>query len=217
MADLLTLTELRDFLGVDPTDTRDDAQFTALIPAASAAVSAFAQRDFGATSVTEVRTYQYDGSGYLDIDDATMLTTIEFVVPNASNITVPSDLWTALPYNGPIYNYVQINDVYSGVNPAMGFERNLDVLYREGRLSAATTAVAVTATWGWPDIPLTVKLATAWTIQDWKDKASSEGLTSESIDSFARSWGSKTGGPSVALAIPNRARDLLAQFQRENV
>lgn len=214
MPDIVTLTEVRDLLGYDATNTVDDPQITALIPAASLTIQNYTDRDFGSTSVTEARTYQYDGSGYVDIDDASLITAVEFVVPNATNISVPSDLWTALPYGSPIFNYIQINDVYSGVNPAMGFERNLDVLYREGRLSAQTTVVSVTATWGWPVVPVDVKLATAWTIKNWMSDAGSDNLTSEAIEGFSRSWARGGAGSVVPLAIPSRARDLLAQYQR---
>ena len=216
MADLLTLNEFKTLMGI--TSTNDDAQYTALIPVASAAVISYAQRDFGSSSVTEARTFQYDGSGYVEIDDASLITTVEFVVPNATNVSVPSDLWTALPYNGPIFTYIQLNDAYSGVNPWMGFERNLDVLYREGRLSAATRVVSVTATWGWPIVPQDVKLATAWTIDDWKNKPSSDGLTSEAIEGWSRSWAGRAANQQIpALAIPSKARDLLANYFRFDI
>ena len=217
MADIVTLSEVRDLLGTDATNTLDDPQITALIPAASLAIRNFTERDFGAPTVTEVRNFQYDGSGYLDINDASLISAVEFVVPNAANISVPSDLWTALPYAGPIFYCIQINDVYSGVNPAMGFNRNLDVLYREGRLSAQTTVVAVTATWGWPVVPVDVKLAAAWTIKNWMESASSDNLTAESIEGFSRSWARGGSGSVVPLAIPSRARDILAQYQRPEV
>lgn len=218
MADLATLDEVKGLLGIATTDTRSDAQFTNMIPVASDAIRAYTQRDFGTSAVSETRTFEYDGSGYVEIDDATAITLVEFVVPNTANISIPSDQWTAKPYGGPIFNYLQIFADYTGVNPWMGFARNLDVLYDEGRLRTATAVVAVTGTWGWPTVPGDVKLALAWTLQDWKSKGSSDNLTSEAIEGYSRSWAGRAATNAIpALAIPNKARDLLANYLRFDV
>lgn len=218
MADLATLSEVKALLNIGASDTRFDAQWTAMIPTASDAIRAYTQRSFGTTAVSETRTFQYDGSGYVEIDDASTITLVEFVVPNASNISLPSDQWVALPYNGPIFTYIQLYADYTGVNPWMGFNRNLDVIYDEGRLGTQTAVVAVTGTWGWPDVPGDVKLALAWTLQDWSSKASSDNLTSEAIEGWSRSWAGRAASQQIpALAIPSKALSLLANYLRFDV
>lgn len=221
-ADLITLTELRTFLGIDPTDTRDDAMYGALIPAASQVIRNYTGRDFGSEVVTEQRTYDYDGSGFLDIDDADEITEVAFVVPNAEDYVLAPDAWRPMPVrrdDAPVHTYISIYaSPWAFGSPEMGFTRNLDVLAAEGRLAGYTSLAKVTGTWGWPDVPEDVKLATYWTIKDWKNTASSEGLTAEAIEGFSRSWGSRTGvGGSPALAIPNKARDILANYQKTEV
>lgn len=217
MPNLLTLDELKSALNIDPSDTRKDVSYGSLIPWASQAVIDYAGRDFGSPVVMETRNFEYDGSGFLDIDDATDITGIEFVIPSAPNLTLDSDSWYAAPArraDSPVYYYVVIGSGSYGTSPEMGFTRNLDVLWQEGRYPTVSRTAAVTGTWGWPDVPGPAKLATIWTIQDWTSKPSGEGLTAEAIEGYSRSWGSRTGPSSPSLAIPNRARDLLSQYQK---
>lgn len=219
MADIVTLNEVRTLLGYDPSNTTDDAKITGLIPAATIAIVNYAERDFSAPQTIEARTFEYDGSGWLDINDCTLVTSVEMVIPNAANIVLPSDTWTAKPHGGPIYNYISLLAPYSGINVAMGFKQNYDVLYAEGRLCTGTNIMQVTAQWGWPSVPTDVKLATAWTIQDWMTKPSSDGLSSEAIEGWSRSWRGSGGAsnPFLATAIPKKAQDLLAQYAVEKV
>jgi hypothetical protein len=63
-----------------------------------------------------------------------------------------------------------------------------------------------------------VKLATALTIGEFLGSQASaaggsEGLTAEAIEGWSRAWGARGGG-AMSLAIPNRARDLLVNYQR---
>lgn len=216
MADLITLSELKAALNIDPTDDRRDSTYTTMIPWASDAVRAFTERDFGSPSVTEVRTFQYDGSGYLDIDDASAITQVAFSIPNTADLVLDPELWYAAPQrrdDAPIYYYIVFTvNGYSLGSPEMGFVRNLDVLAAEGRLVQYTRTAKVTGTWGWPDIPSLVKLAMVWTLVDWTTNSAAEGLTAEAIAGFSRSWGQRAGG--MNLAVPNRAKDLLANFMK---
>lgn len=220
MADLITLAELKAALNIDPTDDRKDVMLGAMLPAASQAIRAYAERDFGASLVTETRNFEYDGSGFLDIDDAVAITSVEFVVPHSANVVLTEDSWYAAPQrrdDAPVYYYIVLTTP-GGINPYMGFERNLDVMYEEGRLPSVSRTAAVTGTWGWIDVPADVKMAAIWTVQDWQSKPQAgEGLTSEAIEGYARSWGRGGGQSLPALAIPSRARDLLANYMKQQV
>jgi hypothetical protein len=213
---LIDLTTYKALLGIDPTNTSDDAQITALLDAASRAVETFTGRKFNvASGGATVKSYIYDGSGFLDIDDCTGITQVEVVIPNAQNYTLTSDEYTAMPGGGEVFYYIIMHGgagVY-GVSPEMGFERNLDqypmVMFKQ-------PTVNVTATWGWSAVPTDVKLATALTIQQFvsgEGGGNAEGLSAEAIEGWSRSWGGRSGTAPM-LAIPNRARDLLAFYQR---
>lgn len=218
-ADLVTLSVLRTFLGIDPTDTRDDAKYTALIPAASDLIRSWTERDFGAPVVTEERTYEYDGSGYLEIDDASAVTSVVLTYPDGSlDITLDAQSWTAKPFptdNAPLYTYIEMPGYMGAVpgSPEMGFKRNLDVYARERGLYGIPNRVKVTGTWGWAAVPADVQLAATWIVQSWATRPSSDNLTSEAIEGWSRSWGNRTAG-GAQMAVPDVVRDLLAPYAK---
>lgn len=219
MADLLTLVDLKARLDVDTADTTHDAFYTKLIPAVSTSIINYTDRDFGASQVTEVRTFQYEGDGVLDIDDADTITAVAFVVPNSTDVPLDAT-YQYLPQpprtsRTPVFTYLLMPETWrGGYSTEMGFTRNLDVVARERGLPwALPTSVKVTATWGWPTVPEDVKQAAAWTVREWQSRNKDEGLTSEAIEGYARSWG-RGAVASGSLAIPNRARDILVNYQR---
>jgi hypothetical protein len=175
-----------------------------------------------------VRTFEYDGSGYLDIDDCQAVTAVALSFTlGPDQILDPTYQWRPKPFNAPVhgqaYYYLEIAGAYPwGLDPEMGFMQNLDMLAREGRLTAQMPVAKVTATWGWPAIPQDVKLAALWTLEGWgagDAGPTTPGVVSESIEGYARSFGG-TGAAEAErtlLAIPNRARDLLSQYQTINV
>lgn len=219
MADLITLAYYRTAAGIDPTDTRDDARITQWIPAVSNIIRAFTERDFGAPAVTEERIFEYDGSGYLDIDDAASITAVKLVYPLATDITLESTDWTAKPArrdDSPVFTYI-VMPGYVGAtagSPEMGFTRNLDVYARERGSYALPANVKVTGTWGWPTVPEAVQQAAVWTLDEWRSRPSGEGLTAESIEGWSRAWGTRQGASAASLAIPARARDILAAYAK---
>ncbi len=215
MANIITIAEYKAMLGVQTADTRDDPQITALLPAASRAVRTFTGRQFEVnTGIATVRTFQHDGTEMLDIDDCTAITGIstDSGVPGQSQ-ALTSNEWTAMPQDdSDVFYYVLLHGgPYHGMSPEMGFTYNLD----RYELSHRYPMLSVTATWGWTSLPDDVKLATALTISEMMSSTSgeSDGLSSEAIEGWSRAWGGRAGGVT-AMAIPNRARDLLVNYQR---
>jgi hypothetical protein len=211
MADLITLAEYKAFAGVDPTNLVDDPRITALLPAASRAVRKFTDRKFEIVNpAPSTRTFLYAGDGFVEIDDCSNIT---LVTTNAGVLGATYDLaaeqWTALPSDPdePYYYLILHSGPFALFSPEMGFERNLD---RYEPSTEKPVTVSVTANWGWSEVPEDVQLATVWTIQDVVEKPSGDNLASEAIEGFARSW----AGSQHALALPNRARDLLVNYQR---
>jgi hypothetical protein len=216
VADLITLSDYRTFQGTDPTNTLDDTRVSGMIPFASSAVLAFTERDFGATSVVESRDFVHDGSGFMDIDDASAVASVDFIYPAGPTITLDTESWTAKPGPDRFY-YIEL-PAYAGAtagSPEMGFTRNLDVYAAERGTYGTATNVRVTATWGWPTVPDDVKLAVIWTVQSWLERPSGD-LTAEAIEGWSRSWG-RAGAGAASKAIPENARDLLAQYQRTEI
>jgi hypothetical protein len=219
--DLLTLDELKDRLGVDPTDSRNDALYSAAITEASQAILSFTERDFGSPTVTEQRTFEYDGSGYLDIDDCTAISAVSVAVPGYTDYVVDPLTWTAMPFiraDAPVHYYILMPEIFPyGVNVALGFERNLDTFVLDHGVPRLPQTAKVTATWGWPEVPPDVKRAAVWTVADWTANPKQDSnLVSEGIAGYTRSWANVLS-MMQALAIPNRARDLLVAYQRERV
>lgn len=225
MADLITLQEYRDATGYQSVDATFDTQITAAIKYASAAIRNYTGRDLGTPSVVENRTFDYDGSGYLDIDDATVVNTVTLTAPGTTDQLVDALLWRAGPQrrdSSPVYFYIYMPYVtLYGTSPEMGFTRNIDVLAKEGRWGVgASPLVVVNANWGWPVVPDDVKQATIWAVEDWKGTtASSAGpLTAHSIESFSESFGTRTGTAAMVVnALPQRSLDLLAEYRKIQV
>lgn len=220
MADLLTLDEYRLIAGVDPTDTRPDTQIEAWLPLVSAAVRSLTERDFGSAIVTESRTFEYDGSGYLDIDDASEIEKVTFNYPGGVTIDLDPDSYTPKPTrrdDSPVYHYIEIPPYagWMGGSPEMGFKRNLDIYAREANNWRPTQRVTVLGTWGWPTVPPDVKMAAVWTLQEWYARPRGDGLTSESIEGWSRSWGGRSG-EGISMAVPARARDILMNYAKVN-
>lgn len=212
MADLIDLADYKALAGIDPTNNTDDVRIEALLPAASRAVLKYVDRSFEAAGVPSSRDFQYDGSGFLDIDDCTAITAVSTDAGyTGQTYTLDTTEWVALPHreestDDPYY-YMVLNSGRLPASREMGFLRNLDTLPQN---SPTLPLVTVTATWGWPEVPDDVKLAVAWTIEEIIKNP--EGPQSEAIEGWSRSWGA--GGSSRLLGIPNRARDLLANYQR---
>jgi len=211
MADLLSLVEFKALTGVDATNNMDDPQITALIPAASRTIQSFVDRKFevAAGPATE-RTFQYDGAGVVDIDDCTSVTSVTTDAGVLGEVyPLTGHQWTAQPGDeAETYYYLLVHSgPFNSFSPEMGFERNLDQ-YDAGLWKPVT--ISVTATWGWPAIPADVKLAAAWTIQDALSKPGGDNISAEAIEGYSRSW----AGAFSSLALPNRARDLLVNYQR---
>lgn len=209
MAELVLLEELKNSLGVPDATTTKDALYQRCITAASTAVLNYTDRDFASASITEQRTYEWDGSGYVDIDDASDVDAVTLSSSGVDSV-VPTDQWRAQPQAGPVYTYLILPTQYGFGSPEMGFNRNLDVYVAEHGIGYLPPLVKVDATWGWPIVPDDVKQAVIWTAA-----AMSENVTpfiTESIDTYSR-----TVGNAPRVALPDRAKDLLAVYQRQQV
>lgn len=209
-ADLITLDRLLDALNKLPIDmeAQEIEKYEAAIRSASAAVRAYTDRDFtlNASGIATARSFEYDDSGYIDIDDAQTVTGVTVTFPfGGFPITLTTNQWQALPFNGPIKDSVVLySATFYAQSREMGFTYNLDRY--EGPI-APPPVLEVTAVWGWTAIPEDVQQAVVWTSAAFAEDARQ--VTSESIEGFARSM-----NVLAPTALPLRARDLLDEYRR---
>lgn len=217
MANIITLAEYKTLLGVPTSNVQKDAQINALIPAASRAARQFTDRRFDIAIVPVPRTFllEDEDDNVVEVDDFTGISAISYVVgTSGAPYTMTPDQYIALPYrensaeDDPHY-YIQFVGPFARAgSPQMGFQRNLD----KHEWNSVPIYVTVTATWGWSVIPEDVKLAVAWTVQEAIVKPASDDLRAEAIEGYSRTWGATP--VTQSLALPNRARDILVNYQR---
>lgn len=205
--DLVSLEQLKAMLGVD--HNQDDARLYLALWVASAAVRSFTNRSFARANQTTTRTYQYDGSGWLEIDDASAITAVvlDGVTLSADyDFSLGPDRGVMTPDGGAIYEWIELRPGM-GQSPEMGFERNLDTLWLFGT-RRRYAAAAVTGTFGWPQVPADVQEAAILTASALVETPEGP-FDSRAIDSYSYSQGS-----AGRDAIPPRAKELLSPYRR---
>lgn len=199
-------TALGFVTGEDPVS---DAKYTQAILGASAAVRNYTDRGFGMPLVTEQRSFEWDNSGFVDIDDCSSVTALTYSIGGYDTI-VATNQWRAEPYSAPVFTYIVMPPI-SGMlfSPAMGFKENLDVLYKERGFVGLGPIVKVDATWGWATIPDDVKMAVVWTAAEMGQDPTA--YISESIANYSHTSAARG---IAQQALPARVLDLLAPYVR---
>jgi hypothetical protein len=212
MADLITLTEFKTALGLPIQTDPSDGKLSWHIASASALVRNYTGLEFLVTdeyAFAEDRSYEYDGCGFLDIDECQEVTAVAVQSGYIGDTTTTTSLtvneWSAYPLNGPVRQWLRLAPNAYGVgSPEMGFTYNLDTLAY--KLPSRPNIVIVTASWGWPAIPDDVKQATIITAE-----AMSEGnrpYTQESIENYSRT----RGASDLEEPLPLRAQAILQNY-----
>lgn len=211
--DLITQDELLASLdkAVGDLTPSEVEKYDFSIKAASQAVRNHTGRSFElATGVVTSRTFQYDGSGFLDIDDALSVVTVTGQYGSTVR-TLLGDEWLPKPFGGlPVYEWIEVAGGTWGIgSPAMGFERNYDALFNT--MPGRPVLMAVEGNWGWDEIPYDVRQATIWTASALSEDP--RPYQSESIEGYSRSR-----GPTVPTEVlPERALAALAPYERLKV
>lgn len=198
-SDLISLQTLKDAIGIPYSDTGRDIRLEQAIKNASAAIRTYTDRDFGSLLVTETRSFLYDGSGTLEIDDCAVGSITAVTV---SGTSISSSQYLAQPdRRSPVHYWLLLSGVY-GLSPAMGFTYGLDTFDYNRPVT-----VTVTADWGWPSVPDDVQQAAVYTAAAMAE--SPKPYVSQSFESYSV----QLPTPMVD-AIPSRARALLDPYQR---
>ena len=206
-ADLISVELLKVELDMPLDETDQDAKLAQAAREASAAVRAYTERNFASPSLPATKAYAYDGSGWLDIDDASAITS---VMLDGTTLTAGYDYTLGpdrplTPDSPLVYQWIEVRPGM-GQSPEMGFERNLDTLAVYGIRQRYST-VEVTGTFGWPTIPEDVRRATKWVAIEFVTLP--QPYTQATIGSF-----SVDQGRAMNEAIPTRAKELLAPYRR---
>jgi sensor c-di-GMP phosphodiesterase-like protein len=203
-SEIITLNQLKDSLSIPYSDTTKDIRLEQAITNASAAIRTYTDRDFGTASVTEERSYVYDGSGILELDDlandsVTQVTVADRVLSTKEYLVQPQR-------RSPVQYWMVLAPAY-GISPAMGFTWNLDTYYLYANPVTYTLVVKVTASWGWPQIPDDIQQAAIYTAAAMAE--SPKPYVSQQYQSYSV----HLPNPMVD-AIPDRAKALLDPYQR---
>lgn len=219
---LVTLSDYKTAIG--ETDASRDAYHQLALDAASDAILAYSDRDFGSPLVTETRAYKYGGAGVLEIDDAQAINTVTF----AGAAALVAGSWIAKK-EGPTatapFSYLLLPVIDWGRSAAqslgeMGFTRNLDrFLASPGGFRELD--VSVNAQFGWPTVPKDVQRAVIWTAQDFEAAHPSGGgsgdLASKSVAEVAESYFAEQvvqAGSSGPGPIPQNAAAVIDNYRR---
>jgi len=212
--DLITADELLAALGKNPADLdyENIQRYEFAVKSTSAAIRNYTGRSFElATGIPTLRTFEYDGSGFLDINDAQSVVSVTGQ-DGVSSRTLLADEYTAQPIGSqwPVFEWIQVLGGVWGVgSPEMGFERNLDKLY--SNFSGRPVLMEVSANWGWAEIPYDVRQAVVWVAAALSEDTST--YQSESIEGYSRSHGQMVPNQ----VITERAMAALAPYEKQKV
>lgn len=198
---------------IGETSSDNDEMHQEALDDAAVAVANYSDRDLGVAVVEEDRTYPYDNSGYIEIDDAAVVNSVRF-----ENGTALADTaWEALA-EGPAgvpYSYILMAPARGG-SPEMGFTRNLDTL--APYLLTPETRIVVNAEFGWLTVPLDIQRAVIWTAQSYEAMTGSDAgaLSSHSVAEVSKAYVFQPQGSGAEenSDLPAKAKAILDNYRR---
>lgn len=205
---ILTLEQYKLLRGID--SNKRDAQLEMALPGAEDAVVRYAQRAFTQVPTVDTRSFVYEGQSILEIDDCQAVTEVKF-----DGVPISSDNYITGPQGiGEVFYYVELlNYPWSSYDPYIDpFIRN--VHNDQGR-RRRRRIVEITATYGWPSIPPSVRQAVAFLTDDFAVEttaAGAGGLQAESIADYSKVFDKETKDEPAVL--PPRVQELLDPFRR---
>jgi hypothetical protein len=220
----MSLVDLDTYkLAIGENDASRDAFHQLSLDHASVAILNESDRDFGATNVTEDRTFFYDGRGILNIDECSDVNSVEFQNYTAA---LPTTHWRARKEGPPavtVFSYLELPRFTAQSWRSfgqMGFTRNLDRFFTQPG-GFPDIEVTVNADWGWASIPGDIQRAVIWTAYDMETVAGgrSGDLAGKTVAEVSESYFAQQV-QQVALspdALPERARAIVEDYRRVRV
>lgn len=220
---LVTLDDYKR--AIKETDDANDQFHQDALDAAESAVLVYTDRDFASSVVTESRSYWYDGSGILNIDDADTVNSVTFA---GNSAPLPNTAWIAKTEGPPsiiVYTFLELPLIdwtlgrIDNSMGLMGFTYNLDV-FLNATITQRELQVTVNANFGWATVPKDVQRAVIWTAENFEQITPTGGeggeLISKAVAEVSESWNatSPSSDSERVEAIPARARALLNPYAR---
>lgn len=169
---ILTLKEYKKRRELTEASTERDEAVEAALASAEDAVLKYTGRDFTTAQAVASKTYVYDGSGILETDDFTELTSVSVEGRGLTDLN-----FAAGPREGETFYWLDFTAV-PRQSPAMGFTRNLDTIFENecGRGGPRYVNVTVTAKFGWPGgAPASVQQAVTWLVDEFAKPEGTQG------------------------------------------
>lgn len=192
--DLVTSSQVRQFLQKGVSDTTQDTEIAAMVTAASDAIMREAQREFKTTtSGSTARTFEYKGGGLVDFApfDLRSVTLVRLDSDDSSPTTLSSGEYRLTPVNIP-------QGVYTGIQ--------IEPLTAVSRGRWATRILEVTsATWGFSAVPQEIQRACIITVATWLRR---------DVTAYENTLGPE-GEEIAPRSLPMPAVDLIAPFKRQ--
>lgn len=194
--DYATLTELKSEFDIGDAD--DDTELLLSLSAATTWVTGYCQRDFNAAGAATARVFYPDHSCIVNVDDISTTTGLIVKTDSGDDGTYETT-WSASDYQ-----LEPLNQVVAGVT-GWPYTRIRAVDLQRFPSSSHHAPVQVTANWGWPSVPSTVKKATLiMAARFYKRRFSPEGVLG-GFDAFGPvRVGSRTDPDVEALLLPYR-------------
>lgn len=147
----ITKDELKTFLGIELTDTQDDARLDFARVTASLGINTVCRRDFNTASSASARLFYPDTCELTEVHDFSTVTGL-VIETDASGLGTAWTTWTAADYQ-----LEPLNGTVDGV-PGYPWWRIRAVATKSFSFTRAAN-VRVTAKWGWAAVPGPIKSA----------------------------------------------------------
>ena len=151
---LISVADYKLLSGHLASDTTNDEAIEKAIKLVSQVVRTYTGRNFKSPVITETRSYTYNGGRYIQIDDCSLISSVEI-----DGAEVQAGDYFARPHGELVFYYLELR--YPGgsraTSPEMGFTSNRD---RYPAAPSGTVYAEVTGTFGWATVPDDVQLAT---------------------------------------------------------
>lgn len=216
MSAILTLTEYKARRQLTDTDAPRDAAIEFAIESAEDDILTYTGRNFTTAPTAETKTYAYDGTGILEVDDFETLISV-----STSEFTLDASQFSTGPREGPTFYWLDFTaskgfPSYSAGQ--MGFTRNMDVYFQRhfepyGDCGLRFLSVNITATFGWPGgAPAGVRQAATWLAGEFVRTTGDVGnLQSESIAEVSFAYQREK---TITPDLPPHIQQLLDPYRR---
>lgn len=204
--DLFTIQELKNHLrSIKATDSSKDTQLQQLVTSVSDAAQQYTNHRWAQeTGVAKVFRYD-DSDGFLDLSpwDLRAVPTLVQVDTDIAAVTLDTSLYRVEPRNAPHGVYTHL-DLYLAT-----FQGRSTNFWSDATPGWAGREVTITANWGWPSIPSSLKLAAIeCAALIYTNPATAARL------SKADSSRDYSVGDTSSLEIPEQILELWAPFRR---